>query len=162
MHELRAFIESQMEKNRWTQADIAAQSGLSKQHISKMLKDERDVLPQLPDRDTLVALGRGLRVPVSAVVLRAAKACGVPVDVTEIAVPAAGELTDSQLLAEVARRLEARDDSASSTEPDGADNVSGLRAVKSTDSLPNTPISTAARKRTNPYRSRKNPGPKDG
>src|SRR5687768_13420325 len=95
-----------MEDNGWTQSDLVRQSGLSKQHLSKMLSDERERLPRLPTQDTLLGLSRGLRVPLNTVVLRAAQACGVPVDVTEVEVSSARSLSTDQLLAEVRRRID--------------------------------------------------------
>lgn len=113
MHALRAFIEDQMQRNQWTQADLSRQSGLSRQHLSKMLADSREQLPQLPDRSTLLALAKGLHVAPSVVVLRAAMACGIPVEVTEVEVPSASALTTDQLLAEVRRRIEVGSDERS-------------------------------------------------
>lgn len=110
MHALRAFIEDQMQRNQWTQADLSRQSGLSRQHLSKMLADSREQLPQLPDRSTLLALANGLHVAPSVVVLRAAMACGIPVEVTEVEVPSASALSTDQLLAEVRRRIEVGSD----------------------------------------------------
>ena len=106
MHALRRFIEQQLEDNGWTQSDLVRQSGLSKQHLSKMLNDDRDKLARLPSEDTLLGLAKGLRVPLNTVVLRAAQACGVPVDVTEVEVSSARALSTDQLLAEVRRRIE--------------------------------------------------------
>lgn len=107
MHALRRFIEQQLEDSGWTSADLARRSGLSKQHISKMLNDNRDKLARLPTEETLLGLSKGLGVPLNTVVLRAAQACGVPVDVTEVEVSTARALTTEQLLAEVRRRIEA-------------------------------------------------------
>lgn len=106
MNALRRFIEQQLEDNGWTQSDLVRQSGLSKQHLSKMLNDERDKLARLPTEETLLGLSKGLRVPLNTVVLRAAQACGVPVDVTEVEVSSAKALSTDQLLAEVRRRIE--------------------------------------------------------
>lgn len=107
MHALRRFIEQQLEDNGWTPADLTRQSGLSKQHLSKMLNDDRDKLARLPTEETLLGLAKGLRVPLNTVVLRAAQACGVPVDVTEVEVSSARTLSTDHLLAEVRRRIEA-------------------------------------------------------
>lgn len=106
MHALRSFIEQQLEENGWTASDLARQSGLSKQHVSKMLNDDRERLVRLPTEETLLGLSQGLRVPLTTVVLRAAQACGVPVDVTEVEVASPRSLTTEQLLAEIRRRIE--------------------------------------------------------
>ena len=106
MHALRRFIEQQLEENGWTTADLVRQSGLSKQHLSKMLNDDRDRLARLPNEETLLGLSKGLRVPLTTVVLKAAQACGVPVDVTEVEVVSPRALTTEQLLGEVRRRIE--------------------------------------------------------
>jgi transcriptional regulator with XRE-family HTH domain len=119
MHPFRAYIEDQLGRNQWTQADLARQSGLSKQVVSRLLTDEREQLARLPSQETLTGLARAFRVPLSVVVLKAAQACGVPVDVTEVAVPAAEELTTDQLLAEVRRRIEGGGVDAASIERAG-------------------------------------------
>ena len=129
MHALRRFIEQQMEDNGWTQSDLVRQSGLSKQHLSKMLNDDRERLTRLPSEDTLLGLAQGLRVPLTVVVLRAAQACGVPVDVTEVEVGSARALTTDQLLSEVRRRIdagEARDGTATNRAGGAGDNVHHL------------------------------------
>lgn len=125
MHALRRFIEQQMEDNGWTPTDLVRQSGLSKQHLSKMLNDDRDALPRLPSEQTLLGLAKGLRVPLNTVVLTAARACGVPVDVTEVEVSSPRALSTDQLLAEVRRRIEgeASDGTATKRAGGAGDNV---------------------------------------
>lgn len=132
MHALRRFIDEQLEVNGWTQADLVRQSGLSKQHLSKMLADDRDRLPRLPTEATLLGLARGLRVPLNVVVLRAAQACGVPVDVTQVEVGSPRALSTEQLLGEVRRRIDlgGAGDGRNATPigpADGPDNVTELR-----------------------------------
>jgi glycosyltransferase involved in cell wall biosynthesis len=45
-------------------------------------------------------------VPLNTIVLKAAQACGVPIDVTEVAVASPRALSTDQLLEEVRRRIE--------------------------------------------------------
>lgn len=156
MHALRRFIEQQLEDNGWTQSDLVRQSGLSKQHLSKMLNDDRDKLARLPTEETLLGLAQGLRVPLNAVVLRAAQACGVPVDVTEVEVSSARALSTDQLLAEVRRRIrvvEASDGTAKSRAGDAGAKVHRLPKAPTMDEIDS---GKAAAHRTRPK------GPKGG
>lgn len=157
MHALSRFIEEQLEVNGWTQADLVRQSGLSKQHLSKMLADDRDRLPRLPTEATLLGLARGLRVPLNVVVLRAAQACGVPVDVTQVEVGSPRAMSTDQLLAEVRRRIElggAGDgrDTASIGPADGPDNV---RPLPERPSAPPIPKDVAAHIEDQPSEGRR-------
>ncbi|MEV0538236.1 helix-turn-helix domain-containing protein [Nocardia salmonicida] len=56
MHEFRRYIEAEMASRGWKQADLVRASGLSRSHVSKLLRDDRDRLGQMPDETTLEAI----------------------------------------------------------------------------------------------------------
>lgn len=80
------------------------ESGLSAQLVSKLLNDDRAVLPQLPDRGTLKALARAFRLPETVVLLKAVEALGVDVPDVPL-VYGLPHASNDELLAEIRRRL---------------------------------------------------------
>lgn len=117
MHALRRFIQDEMDQRGWRPRDLARASGLSKQVVSLLVNDDRDVLPQLPRTSTLDALGRAFGVSTGHVTAVAVQALGVP-DVS--APPVVHELasaSDEELLRELLARAEKRMESESQEPP---------------------------------------------
>ncbi len=104
MHAFRRFIEDQMALRNWQQSDLASASKMSAQLVSKLLKDEREVLPRMPEQSTLRALARAFP-PATIRDVRAAavRAMGVD-DVPPVQIDLAG-FDDDALLAELGRRI---------------------------------------------------------
>ncbi|MBH0121525.1 helix-turn-helix transcriptional regulator [Rhodococcus sp. CX] len=106
MHEFKRFIQQQLDARGWKQADLVRASGLSRSHVSKLIRDNREHLGQMPDDDTIAGLSRGFNVPEDVVRTAASRALvgyeddGRPIhlDLTEVS-------TDA-LLQEVRRRIE--------------------------------------------------------
>lgn len=130
MHDLQRFIQEQLDTRGWRQADLVQRSGLSRAHVSKLLKDQGDLLKQLPDRETLDGIARGLGVRVELVLSAAVSALGVPPATLPLMLPSTESLTNDQLLAELARRLneERKPDAASTTNDGGAAPVTLIKS----------------------------------
>jgi transcriptional regulator with XRE-family HTH domain len=95
-----------MDARGWRQADLARRSGLHRSLISKLLKDNRDHLGQMPDDSTIDGIARGFGIPADAVRQAAARSLVGYVDTPE------GHPLDSYsleyLAGYVARKLAAR------------------------------------------------------
>lgn len=129
MHALRRFIQDEMDQRGWRPRDLARASGLSKQVVSLLVNDDRDVLPQLPRTATLEALGKAFGVSTGHVTAVAVQALGVP-DVS--APPVVHEVTsasDEELLRELLARAVKREEGE---EPRPAPTVEELEAQRKT------------------------------
>ena len=106
MHEFRRFIQKQLDDQGLRQADLVTRSGLTRSHVSKLMRDSRDHLGQMPDKETLEALATGFGVPVERVRIAAARSLigyaddGAPIDL------ALGDIPTDALLSELKRRIE--------------------------------------------------------
>lgn len=136
MHAYRRFVQTEMDKRGWTAADLQRSSGLTKQNLSRLLRDEREQLQQRPDTETVHALARAFGVSDELVLSHVAEAMGLPTNRVEVA--AAADLSNEELLRILAERLNRggthepapdpaatapapnRDDLADPAQPDGA------------------------------------------
>ena len=108
MHEFRRFITRELDARGWRQSDLVRQSGLSRAHVSKLLRDEREHLGQMPDASTITGIADGFGISEDVVRTAAARsltgytdnAAPLHVDLTEVS-------TDA-LLTELRRRIEER------------------------------------------------------
>lgn len=104
MHEYTRFVHTEMSARGWRQVDLVRRSGLSRQVISKILRDTRPTLGQMPDEATLEGLARGFDVPVELVRLAASRALAGYVD--DHAVKAdLRAISNAALLSEIRRRM---------------------------------------------------------
>lgn len=110
MHEFRRFIQSQCDLRGWKPSELAARSGLSRQHISKMLNDTRSHLRQMPDDKTIEGLAQAFEgVSIQTVRDTAARALGAvdamdrqtELDLQQVSIDA--------LLTELRRRVESNE-----------------------------------------------------
>lgn len=107
MNEFRRFMWEQLDSRTWEPKELIRRSGLHRQLIWKILKDDRPVLPQIPHTSTLEGIARGFDIPVERVRTAAARAVRGYKD-SEDAAPLAVNLRDvsaDELLAEVRRRI---------------------------------------------------------
>lgn len=104
MHEFRRFIEERMDARGWNKSDLARQSGLSTQHISDLVLDDRDMLDRMPRRSTIAALAKAFQVPEAMVLQHAAIAYGVPIE-GQLTI-AADDIPDEELLRVLGARLQ--------------------------------------------------------
>ncbi|WP_032368545.1 helix-turn-helix domain-containing protein [Rhodococcoides fascians] len=113
MHEFKRFIQKQLDDQGLRQADLVTRSGLTRSHISKLMRDQRDHLGQMPDKETLEALAKGFGIPVERVRTAAARSLvgyvddGLPISLE------LGEVPTDALLNELKRRIEASNKGAS-------------------------------------------------
>lgn len=103
MHAYRRFVQTEMDKRGWTAADLQRSSGLTKQNLSRLLRDEREQLQQRPDTETVHALARAFGVSDELVLSHVAEAMGLPTNRVEVA--AAADLSNEELLRILAERL---------------------------------------------------------
>lgn len=103
MHAYRRFVQTEMDKRGWTAADLQRSSGLTKQNLSRLLRDEREQLQQRPDTETVNALARAFGVNEKLVLSHVAEAMGLPTNRVEVA--AAADLSNEELLRILAERL---------------------------------------------------------
>ncbi len=117
---LRGFLDGELRLRGWSQAELARRSGLSRQHVSKLLNGNgHGGLRRLPSEGTMNALAAGLGIPAQTIrASAAAELAQTPVDANdpetaEVEAPAdwrrelAGYSTDT-LLAELSRRFKSR------------------------------------------------------
>lgn len=105
-HALRRFLEEGLERRGWSQATLARESGLSKQVINGIVGDERSRLDRLPQDKTVDGLARAFEVEREVVLSVIGAALGLPVAEPVVVYDASG-VADSDLLRELARRLDA-------------------------------------------------------
>lgn len=73
MHEYRRFVQTELDARGWRQAELVRRSGLSRQLVSSILRDNRDYLGQMPDAETIEGLALGFDVPAETVRTAAAR-----------------------------------------------------------------------------------------
>jgi transcriptional regulator with XRE-family HTH domain len=110
MNALQRFIQAELDSRGWQARDLVKVSGLSKQLVSNLVNDDRDVLPQLPRTTTLEALAHAFNVSTAHVTTVAVEALGVPGVNAPAVVHQIEEVDDEVLLRELLRRVVARDD----------------------------------------------------
>ncbi|OZC62734.1 hypothetical protein CH276_14020 [Rhodococcus sp. 06-470-2] len=113
MHEFKRFIQKQLDDQGLRQADLVTRSGLTRSHISKLMRDQRDHLGQMPDKETLEALAKGFGIPVERVRTAAARSLVGYIDDGSPISLELGEVPTDALLNELKRRIEASSKGAS-------------------------------------------------
>lgn len=113
MHALRRFIQSELDSRGWQARDLVKASGLSKQLVSNLLNDDRDILPQLPRTTTLEALAQAFNVTTAHVTTVAVEALGVPGVNAPAVVHQIESVDDEVLLRELLRRAVNREQEVS-------------------------------------------------
>lgn len=115
MHEYRRFVQQQLDAHGWAQAELVRRSGLRRQLIWKILRDERDHLGQMPDESTMQALADGFGIPVERVRTAAARSLrGYDDDGTPLGADLS-EVSVDVLLTEIRRRLLEKESVGAST-----------------------------------------------
>lgn len=115
MHEFRRFIEDLMALNDdMKPAGLARASGLSPQHISQILNDDRDVMKQMPEDKTIDGIAAAFPGVTKTMVRTAAvRALGVPAADTPAMVLDLHDISVDMLLGEIRRRIEGNQNAAS-------------------------------------------------
>lgn len=102
MHELRRYVQEEMDKRNWTQSDVANAGKFDRQVVNAIVRDKRDVLPRIPAPATIDGLSRAFGVSKDTILSRVAQAMGLPVEVRITDISAA---SNDELLIELQRRL---------------------------------------------------------
>jgi len=104
MHEFARFVQEQMDAHRYSPADLARRSGLSRSHVSKIINDQRPVLGSMPEVETVAALAKAFSVPDGDVLDAAARAAGLRVRTAPPLLNVTA-VSDTALISEINRRL---------------------------------------------------------
>ena len=107
MHEYRRFVQEHLDANGWRAADLVRKSGLSKQVVSYILRDDREHLGQMPDPATIEKLARGFGVPPETVRTAAARSLVDYSDDGTALTITLSEVSTDALLNEIRRRIDA-------------------------------------------------------
>lgn len=103
MHAYRKFVQDEMDKRGWTAAELSRASGLSRQNLSRLLNDDRDVLQRRPEPSTITGFARAFRMTEDQVLSYVAEAMGFKL--ARIPVSDVSALSNEELLRVLAERL---------------------------------------------------------
>ncbi|EFQ82741.1 hypothetical protein HMPREF0063_11950 [Aeromicrobium marinum DSM 15272] len=107
-HAFRDFLQQGLDDRTWRQADLVRESGMSRALVSKLLKDQRDVLPRPPEQATVEGIAKAFRVPPATVWQVVARAMGLPTEALPTIVHELKDATDHELLDEISQRMSRR------------------------------------------------------
>ena len=110
MHEYRRFVQEQMDARGWRQADLVRASGLSRAWVSRILRDDRPRLGQMPDESTMAGLARKFHVSAETVRTAAARAPRGYADDGEALTTDLSAVSIDALLMEIRRRVRGNED----------------------------------------------------
>ena len=121
MHALQRLLREGLVRRGWNQSDLARESGLSKQVVSKLLREGRAPIARLLRDTTIEGLARALQVHVGVVRAAIAEEMRLPGGEVQVVYDARG-VADDELVRELARRLGAA--SAARSAEDGGPRLS--------------------------------------
>ncbi|GAB3134905.1 hypothetical protein GCM10027289_27700 [Tsukamurella serpentis] len=105
MHEYQRFVQSELDARGWRQTDLVRRSGLSRQLVSNILRDNREHLGQMPDAATITGLARGFGIPAETVRIAAARSLADYSDDGTALTITLNEVSTDALLNEIRRRI---------------------------------------------------------
>lgn len=103
MNEYKRFVQNELDRRNWKPADATNNGGPSRQVMSNILNDDRDMLVQRPKQETIEALSRAFGVRVEVILGHVAKAMGLPVNVEAQSLD---DISDDDLLDQVRKRMQ--------------------------------------------------------
>lgn len=103
-HALAAFIRQQMDERKLQNRDVAQASGLSRQLVSKYVKDQRDALTRLPSKETIDGLAKAFNLSSEFLLGKAIESLGLGYTSGDF-VNSVASATDNELLEEIGQRL---------------------------------------------------------
>lgn len=103
MHAYRKFVQDEMDKRGWTAAELSRASGLTRQNLSRLLNDDRDVLQRRPEPSTVTGFAKAFRMSEDQVLSYVAEAMGFKP--ARISVSDVSALSNEELLRVLAERL---------------------------------------------------------
>jgi len=104
MHELGRYLQREIDRRGWSIGALARHASISRQTLYSLIKDDREVMDQTPQRKTINALAEALNVDPLEILTASAKALGVPIDESKLGA-SLGTATNDQILAELSSRL---------------------------------------------------------
>lgn len=107
MHALGQFLEEALRRRGWSQAKLAREAGLSRQVVNGIIGKERTRIDRMPQDKTIDGIARALEVDGEVIRALLAQSMGLPVAEPTV-VYDASRVADSDLLRELAHRLESR------------------------------------------------------
>ncbi|WP_206474732.1 helix-turn-helix transcriptional regulator [Dietzia sp. KRD202] len=110
MHEYKRFVQEQMDARGWRQADLVRASGLSRALVSRILRDDRPRLGQMPDESTMAGLAKAFHVSTETVRTAAARALRGYADDGEALTTDLSAVSIDALLMEIRRRVQGNED----------------------------------------------------
>lgn len=114
MHALQRLLRDGLARRGWNQSDLARESGLSKQVVSKLLREDRAPVARLLRTTTVDGLAHALQVDTGVVRAAIAEEMGLPGSEVQVVYDARG-VGDDDLIRELARRLATASASASAS-----------------------------------------------
>lgn len=102
MNEYQRFIQDELDRRHWKPADIEKHGGPSRQVVSTILNDKRQVLDHRPKQETLEGLAKAFNVRIEVVLAHVARAMGFPVSIEAVGLD---EATDEDLLHQIRKRM---------------------------------------------------------
>lgn len=105
MHAYRKLIEEQMKAGEMTQSELSRASGVTRQRINQILKNDSERLVHVPDTATVEGFAKAFNLEPEIVWTAVAEAMGLPRFVVPSITHQVKEVSDAQLLTELARRM---------------------------------------------------------
>lgn len=103
MNEYKRFIQNELDRRNWNPADVTNNGGPSRQVMSNILNDNREILVQRPRQETIEALSRAFGIRVEVILAHVAKAMGLPVHVEAQHLD---DVSDDDLLDQIRKRMQ--------------------------------------------------------
>lgn len=123
MNEYQRFIQDELDRRNWRPADVEKHGGPSRQVMSNILNDTRQVLEYRPKQETIEGIAKAFSVPVDTVLAHVAKAMGFPVTITAASLD---DVSDDDLLDQIRKRMKREGSEHDSESTDPNSNVSRL------------------------------------
>lgn len=106
-HALAAFIRQRMDEQGLRNRDIVSKTSLSRQHVSKVVNDERERLTRLPEKATIDEFARALGVSSEFLLAKAIESLGLGYTSGDF-INGVTTASNAELLREIESRLESR------------------------------------------------------
>lgn len=116
MNEYRRFVQNEIDRRGWSQADVERNGGPSRQVVNSILKDDRPELVSRPKQETVEKLAVAFDTSVDVVLAHVAMAMGLPVTIEAASLE---NVSDDDLLDQIRKRMQrGSSQHADNTQPD--------------------------------------------
>src|SRR5690625_2082553 len=125
MNEYRRFVQNEIDRRGWSQADVERNGGPTRQVINSILKDDRPELVSRPKQETVEKLAKAFDTSVDVVLAHVAMAMGLPVTIEAASLE---NVSDDDLLDQIRKRMQrGSSQHADDTQPDVESNVTEFK-----------------------------------